>query len=361
MAESMSIRPRLKSFLTVFPISDSTWGVRGGADELWRIKLKDPKAVEALGALIPFLDGEATVEEIVAKLSGRGVDPRMAMQILQQLETSALLENPDPAGLTAGEIERQEDQIAFFSRFGTEGGARFQAHLKGSHVSVLGRGGFARALSRQLRDSGIGTVSALISEGEAPAETGAVFFLDRDAVWPQGKAPPDLLMVPQEFHDPRLLEAVDTWSKREDRPWMLLRSLDVQEGWVGPLFVPKQTACYRSLDARLRGNLPFYEENQAFDRRVRQAEHPAARQGGLRAQFELLSSVAVIEAVKYISGIRPPHLAGRFLTYNFWTWDFEVHDVLRVPGIDALDDASFPAIFPWKEVFDADDPAKAER
>ena len=41
--------PRLKAFLSVFPISDTAWGLRGGADEVWRIKLTDERSVHAFG------------------------------------------------------------------------------------------------------------------------------------------------------------------------------------------------------------------------------------------------------------------------------------------------------------------------
>ena len=52
-------KPRLKSFLTVYPLSSDTWALRGGSEELWRIKLNDG-AARTLGLLLSYLDGIGT-------------------------------------------------------------------------------------------------------------------------------------------------------------------------------------------------------------------------------------------------------------------------------------------------------------
>ena len=163
---------------------------------------------------------------------------------------------------------------------------------------------------------------------------------------------PALLVLAQQAHDPKLLEATDAWSKRHRLPWLLVRAVDAREGWVGPLFVPGETACYLSLDARLKGNLPFYEEHQAFDEQVRDVGWQSAPLGGLPSFLELLAGIAVTEAVKLVSEIDVPYLAGRFLTINLWSWEMETHDVLRVPGIDPFAEPR-PTVFPWKEAEDA--------
>jgi hypothetical protein len=44
-----------------------------------------------------------------------------------------------------------------------------------------------------------------------------------------------------------------------------------------------------------------------------------------------------------------PELLGRFLTINYWTWETELHDVLRMPALDRTDaSSSRPTVFPWK-------------
>jgi len=353
--------PRLKTFLSIFPLSPTTWGLRGGTDELWRMRLTDERAIRAFGALLPYLNGETASEEILRAVEEAGVHRGAAAAVLKQLEESALLEEAAPAadGLSADEQAEFADQIRFFSRFTQEGGAKFQAALGRARVGLVADGALGRSLYRRLAEAGFGEVIvlsprpeaaaawALGGAGRAPRTT--VLPLDRDAIWPaQAGEPPLVLVVCQEAHDPLLLESVDALSKRRRLPWMLVRNLDLQEGWVGPLFVPGETASYLSLEARLRSNLPCYPEYVAFDSHVRATEPPPAL-GGLHAAYDLLASIAVLELVKLATEIRVPHLLGKFLTVDLWSWETEVHEAMRLPALDR-ETASRPEVFPWKVV-----------
>jgi len=359
--------PKLKSYLTLFPISESIWGVRGGSDELWRLKMGEGAAMRAFSLLLPYLNGTHTSDEIVERMAADGVTSDATRRIIERLETAGLLEDASDGQLSSADQEQFNDQITFFSRFSRQGGQGFQARLREARIGLLDGGRLGQSLLRQLELSGFGQIVLLSEEpeqlraqlaisrhggngnGTQATTTVEVHRLDRDTVWPSAAGDmPQLLLVPQQTHDPSLLEAVDTLSKKHDLPWLMVRYLDFREGWVGPLFVPGDTACYLSLDARLRGNLPFYDEYQAFDQSVRDSGEPPVPPGGLHSFFDLLSSIAVVEVVKLISGIRVPYLGSRFLTINLWTWEVEEHEVLKLPRIDAGLTAR-PTPFPWKD------------
>jgi hypothetical protein len=356
--------PRLKTFLSIFPLSETTWGLRGGSDEMWRVKLTDERAIRAFGALLPYLNGQTATEKILESLESAGIHRGAAAAVLRQLEASSLLEEADASGLSAGELERFEDQIRFFSRFTQQGGAKFQAALRDSRVALLADGALGESLYRGLAHAGFGEVVILSgqpekAQGWVESVTGTrprttVLALDRGDIWPaEASALPRVLVVCQEAHDPLLLEAVDALSKRRLVPWLLVRNLDLQEGWVGPFFVPGETASYLSLEARLRGNMQSFPEYLAFDAHVRATERPAAL-GGLYAGFDLLASIAVIELVKFATEIKVPQLLGKFLTVNLWTWEAELHEVLRLPALDR-GPAPRPAVHPWKVLSHEDD------
>lgn len=353
-------RPRLKSFLTVFPISEDTWGLRGGSDEIWRLKLGARDAMRTFTALLPHLDGRQTTDEILTRLAKQEVAPDAARHVLDRLAEAALIEEADDADLSQLEIDTYRDQITLFSRFSKTGGARHQRMLRRSHVAIAGSGRLSDSLERQLAQVGFGRITRLVeTNGEDraadPATTESAGLteiarrpLDRSEIWPAEEVPPDLLFVPQQGHDSELLEAVDAYSKRRKAPWMLLRTLDVREGWVGPLFLPGETADYLSLEARLRGNLPFYDESRAFDRKVRASGQPGNPLGGLYPHFDVLTGIAAVEAIKLVTNIRTPDLAGKFLTVDPWRWELELHEVLKVPWVDHGLSAS-PTPLPWKE------------
>lgn len=326
-------RPRLKTFLTVFPISETTWGIRGGTDELWRITFRDAHAFEVLGALLPMLNGASPREAIFASMEAKGISRAEVEQLLQSLTASSLLEDAATIHLPPDERERHASAIAFFSRYTSEGGDAYQARLRESRLGLFGDGDLGECLEHQLLEAGVGGVARLH---------------DREAIWTGGSQDrPQLFVVAQDADDPDLLAAMDAYSKRADLPWLLVQAIESHIGSVGPLFIPRDTACYLSLEARRRGTLPYFSEHEAFRRHLRGNVRPSPC-GGLRAFAELLASVAIIEITKYLSAFSPPALAGRFITVNFMTWELESHDVLRVPHV-GLEPAQ-PETFAWKEM-----------
>jgi hypothetical protein len=348
--------PRLKVFLSVFPISETTWGLRGGADEAWRIKLSDERAVRAFGVLLPYLNGRTASDEILRAVESAGIHRGAATAVLRQLEASSLIEEADAHGLSDDDLSQFDDQIRFFSRFTQRGGAKSQSALRASCVALIADGALGESVYGRLAGAGFGDVIILSQEPELarawtervsgwrPRTT--VLDLDGEDIWPAGDPLPGILIVCQEAHDPLLLEAVDRLSKRRLLPWMLVRNMDLQEGCVGPLFVPGETASYLSLEARLRSNMPRFPEYLTFDAHVRATDRPPAH-GGLKATFDLLAGIAVIEVIKFVTEIKVPELLGKFLTVNPWTWETELHEVLRVPALDR-GELSCPAVFPWK-------------
>jgi hypothetical protein len=361
----MTIRfPRLKAYLTVFPISDATWGVRGGSDEVWRIKLTDERAIRAFSALLPYLNGTVATDDILRSLEIGGVHRGAALAVLRQLEASSLLEEAGPSSLSQTETGPFASQIRFFSRFTQRGGAQLQSAVGESRVAMLADGALGKSMYGRLTGAGFDDVTILTErptearmwiDRDAGAQSRSIVrTLDRDQVWPEDERPlPAVLVVCQDAHDPVLLEAVDRVSKRHRLPWLLVRYFDLQEGWVGPLFVPGETASYLSLEARLRANMPRFPEYLAFDTHVRASGRPPAS-GGLHASFDMLSAIATIELIKFVTGIRVPDLLGKFMTINFWNWETELHEVLRLPALDRGEPTS-PTVSPWKIAHYEDD------
>lgn len=356
----MISKPRLKTYLTVFPLGDSTWGLRGGDEEMWRLKLRDPRHFEAVGRLLPHLDGASTRDEILGRLGDNGTDPQLLAGLLDQLDSAGFLEDAAAGRLDPDERRRHRDQLRFFSRFGGDGGEAAQAALAEARVAVAGDSPLAAAVGRVLVRSGFGEVSALAGEGAAEeGGTGvARLALDREAIWPDGAGePPHALVVAQQAHDPQLLEAVDAFSKERRVPWLLVRLLDPHEGWVGPLFIPGETPSYVSFHARLQGHRKHPEAHRAFEDHLRRDGAAARPAGGLHPFAEQLAGMAAVELIKLITGFAIPHLAGRFVTVDLLTWETESHRVLKVPRLEA-ESYSRPRLFPWKEIPYGDKPTR---
>lgn len=347
-------KPRLKKYLTLYPIDEKTWGIRGGGGESWSIKLKKEEVMRCFGALLPFLNGTRTRGDLLDEIEAMNLSRDIADQLLDHLESKSLIEEADPAGLSQEDQERYADQINLFSSFTNEGGAKHQAKLLDSRVAVIGNGYLTTTLCRSLAEAGIGSLSYLpTQEGNeaAAAHATEVLELDRKAILTetQREPQPEVICVVMTAHDPELLEAVHTYSMTQNVPWLLLRSINQIEGWVGPLFVPRDTASYASFEARLRGNMASYDEYVEFDKFTRTEDGQASEVGGFRAFHDVMAGIATTELIKFITGITLPVVASRFVSVNIWSLETEIHEVLRFPRIE--DEAySRPSIFPWKEL-----------
>ena len=348
----MVSRLRLKTFLTLYPIAKSVWGVRGGDGEFWSLRLQDPDSIRCLGVVLPCLDGSSTKEQLLVAVATAGLDRKVGVELLDKLEAAGFIESVDDAGLSPDQLESYRDQIKLFSRFTVQGGAHYQAILHRSRVAVAGAGSLANALCRTLATSGLGQITSLHPGGQrTPPDATDAMQIDRTTILPRDvfDPAPKVLAVIQTAHDPQLLEAVDVFSKKHTVPWLLIRFCDQMEGWVGPLFVPGDTASYVSFEARLRANMPNYDSYVAFDTHIRNLQHPGGDVGALHSFSEVLAGIAATEIVKYVTGISVPVLAGKFISVNLWTLDTELHEVLRLPRLEAEASAR-PGAFPWKDL-----------
>ncbi|MEM9555444.1 MAG: hypothetical protein AAGC60_14405 [Acidobacteriota bacterium] len=321
------------------------------------MKLTDPRGIEAFGALLPFLDGSREADEILSTLEARGIDPGIVRAVLDHLETNSLLEEAEAPSLMSEHRERFASQIRFFSRYAADGGHAYQDMLATTRVAVIGSGRLAQSMLASLSNAGFEALVHLTDgETEPDAEDSATsswqsLVLDRRSIWPASGdlEPPDLFVLALESHDPQLAEAMDAFARDRGVRWLLLRLFDRHQGWVGPLFIPGETASYLSLEARFRANIPFYDEYAAYDRHVRDRDDAPPSIGGLHAFVDLLANAATIELVKLVTGIDTPRLAGRFLTIDLFRWDFDMHEVLRMPRLDR-GTGTGPSHFPWKEI-----------
>ena len=122
-------------------------------------------------------------------------------------------------------------------------------------------------------------------------------------------------------------------------PW-LKAAVDGFEVQLGPTVMPGETACYTCYELRTKANWSYYEENLAFEEYLAK-ERPRVEYGSMSAIAGFLGNLAALEAVKLLTGFLPPLTCGKFVTFHITTFDFQSHNVMKLPrcptcGIIAL-------------------------
>jgi bacteriocin biosynthesis cyclodehydratase domain-containing protein len=180
-------------------------------------------AVRLLPHLLPLLDGTRTVAEIVASL-GEPVRPAV-VHALRMLAERKLLTEPMPEGRTV-------EYLVATDVYGRDA-TTVAAALSRARVTVVGA---AETADR---------IAALLGESLDRVER-AGFDGGDDA---------DLIVVAPAAHE---VPRVRAWNERaleREATWLQVLPFDGLIATVGPIFVPRQTACYECYRLRRAANI----------------------------------------------------------------------------------------------------------
>jgi bacteriocin biosynthesis cyclodehydratase domain-containing protein len=191
---------------------------------------------ELLPALLPLLDGQRTVADIIEAL-GTPAEPAISKALGLLAEHGLLTE------LRTGETKPPTDAVQFLAATsaGRLGLAEVADLLERSTLLVAGRGAVADEVVRLLRLSGVEQIEC------AEIETGP-------------NVVPTLAVAAP---DPSELGAMKRWNERAletGTVWLQALPFDGRYACLGPVFVPGETCCFECFRIRQASNLPYAGE-----------------------------------------------------------------------------------------------------
>lgn len=281
-------RPKLKSFFQAHVVADRVLVLREDRQEVV-IEHPDLARVAALA------DGERTLSDILSVLAASVPAPRVFFA-LQQLERRGFTVEgegqPDRAG--ADFLERFDARTPAV----VDGLARFRVRVEG-----VGRVPDA-PLAEVLRENGL-----QVAEAE---DFDLQVVLAEDYLLPE-------------------LDAINAARLVDGRPWMLVKPVGL-ELWVGPIFVPSSTACWRCMAQRLEMN----RQVEAYVRNRSGLDRPlGVSRASLPATLELAASLAATEAVRFAIAPEKALGVGRLTSMDTTTRATKVHVLVRRPQCSA--------------------------
>jgi ribosomal protein S12 methylthiotransferase accessory factor len=145
-----------------------------------------------------------------------------------------------------------------------------------------------------------------------------------------------LVVVTDDYLRPELAE-INEEMLRNGRVWLLCK-LTGTTPWIGPLFIPSETACWHCLSVRLRGNR---QVESYIQKKLAPTTPGLAPRASLASTIAIAANLAATELFKWLSQTTNGQLHNQLLTYNTATLELEKHALTQRPQCLSCGDPEF--------------------
>jgi bacteriocin biosynthesis cyclodehydratase domain-containing protein len=301
------------------------------------VRISGARAAEALQVVLNAgQGGGATRQEICERFAEP--DRPAVVELVDELVRRRLLA---PAGSPAALPIGAEGALdVFYWHFG-ESAQRVAENLNARRIVVMGANTISRQLATSLGAAGVRNVEVVDfhalrnlrlfddSGGLKPEEWPAWLAppLGYDD-WADGLDPEDLgcLVATSDFGGGHLLRDFNEFCVARGRHFLPV-VLDRMIGFVGPLVIPGETACFECLRGRENAGMDDPETRRALEFAASQRQ---AVNGYHPTMTAILGEIAALELVKLYSGVMPRSV-GRLIEVNLLAVEMRPRKVLKLP------------------------------
>jgi len=280
----------------------------------FRIELVEDEGVYVLGeleshvlrgraflALAPLLDGRTTEEELCQRLQPQHA-PAEVLYALALLRQRGFL--------ARGGAEASTPEAAFWEGLGVDS-VQARERLRAARLSIVSLGEVDETpLAESLAEQGL-------------------------CVGPEGGLS---VVLTEDYLHPELAR-LNQARLAEERPWLLVRPTGRQV-WLGPLFVPGRTGCWRCLSQRLESHRQV--ERYLAHRLGKGTVHPPAR-GTLPSTRRATAGLVATALSRWVAEGTLPSLEGQVLTLDTASLETRTHRLVRRPQCPDCGEAGYMA------------------
>jgi thiazole/oxazole-forming peptide maturase SagC family component len=294
------------------------------------------RALETLEIVSDAFSGDgATVEQVCNRFAAP--DRPAVRQLVEQLVARHLVV-PVDGGLAHAVNERQLD--VFYWHFGAST-TEINNRLKRVRFAIIGINHVSRQLIQSLTYAGITSVDvidhAFLRNVSLFSEDGMLHASEWHVAakpigyndWAAGLDSDsfDCLIATSDFGGLRLMRQWNALCLERGRHFLPLVLQDMV-GYVGPLVIPGETACYECFLARLDSNRSGQSQNYAAEITAFEGQHLA---GFHPSMASVLGDIAAVELTKFYSRALPLWRVGVVVEVNLLAGRIDSRKVLRVP------------------------------
>jgi molybdopterin-synthase adenylyltransferase len=286
------------------------------------------------------------VQRLLQATSGGGMDAASLRNLFaddEHTDLDALIEHLRRRGLLvsdsidSGAVLSSETPVdVFYWHFGVQE-ADAARTLAERRVVVIGLNGITRQLARSLESCGVGFVSFVddpllrnpefLDEDGAPAAD-AWSFGPRSRLIDSLEIDPnrlDCIVATSDFGASSVVARWNEFCVLHKRPFLPVVFKDLV-GWIGPLVIPGETACYECARMRQRAHQPDPGLRQAIDAAVQGS--PA---GFLPPMLSMIADIVAIELIRFFCLGALPSRAGTLIEVSVLAREMTPRPVLKLP------------------------------
>lgn len=241
------------------------------------------------------------------------------VDVLNNLKDFQIIEESNLRDNFAGALRAQLD---FFSQGSSENGSAhdIQSRIEKTKLVLLGSGFFIDILYNKASMSGFKQIQKIrISKKIDSAQVEQLI------------AGCDFLMVDADIWHPLLLEEINRIAIVYKKAWIIIMGIDGTVASIGPLFVAKETGCYNCLIMRMKSCMDFLPYFEAFESYLKRRKKSGKSGGSFMVMYDILASISILEALKYITQVSIPVLYKNFISLDIFSYDINIHPFLKVP------------------------------
>ena len=244
----------------------------------------------ANAVLLEIAQNRLTRDEILSRFSAKGVAPFEVLQILQALEKQGYIDE-------ANDFFKPE-QAAYWQSLGFE--PRLLAEIlqtKAINIEIVGQVNKA-SIEQACRDSNlaINTSSHL-----------------------------DIVLTDDYNH--KELRNLNQAFEKNQKPWLLVKTTG-REIWIGPIFIPGQTACWECLHHRLELHSPGNKFYRALKKTTENPVNPHIQHP---INVQVGANKVVLEMIKWLYKAENSDLVGHIFSLDIYTMEQQLHKVVKRP------------------------------
>ncbi len=279
-----------------------------------------------------FSNDNYNIPELFTEFSSKFPKEKV-LKIFADLKEAELIEEYDPASANVNGQDSPHQEKSFDELL--------KEKIKDTHLALIGGKTILQRLESKAQLSGYEEINTLEVTPEIKDEEVIAMIDDND-----------FLIVDAEEWNPYFLELINKTALEKVKPWILVRGVNQSRGSVGPLFYGRETGCYHCLISRVKSQhefLPYLETYEDHLRIRKRSAKVNSDDPNLQVVYDMLASLAILEANKFVSEVAVPEVYGRYVSIDIHSYNLQKNVLLKSPLCPVCKPTTDYSLAPWLE------------